>query len=213
MASKSPLPTAVTKKSPRGRPSKKVASLGKLKPLGIFRLRDAKKVGVSQQTLSRLVQEGRIIRLDYDLYRHPESSIDPATEDFAVACAKFSRESAIGGLSALFHYNLTDQAPRQIWVLVPPTVISRNPRYRCMRTKSSLAVGIVEHRTYRITTIERAIAEAFRFATKLGLETAIGAARQATRNKQTTAAKILKMARALGYESHLLKHWEAIIVE
>ena len=196
-----------------GRPLKSPSHLTRLEPLGIFRLSDARKAGVPRQSLARLVDAGEIIHLEHDLYRHPDAGIDPAIEDFAVACARFGPGTVIGGLSALFHHHLSDQAPKQIWVLVPPQKLSRSPRYRCLRTKTSLSIGIEDHVIFRITDVERSIAEAFRYATKLGLETAVRAARMAMKSKLTTPTKILRRARELKLESFVMKHWEAISIE
>lgn len=196
----------------QGRPSKTSAYLKQLEGLGLFHLQDAKRAGVPQQTLSRLVADEQIIRVDQDLYRHPDADIDPETEDFAVACAKFGPKSAIGGLTALFHYHLTDQAPQQIWIVVPPQKETKDTRYRCLRTKTLLDVGIERHPTFRIVTVERAVAEGFRFATKIGLETALKAARAAFKDKLTKPDKVMRIARELGIENYVLKYWEAIIV-
>ena len=66
---------------------------------------------------------------------------------------------------------------------------------------------------YRIVSIERAIAEGLKFAAKIGVETAIRAARNAFKQKLTTPAKVLKTARELKLDSFLMKYWEAITVE
>ena len=196
-----------------GRPLNAPGQLTRLEPLGIIRLSDARKAGVPRQSLARLVDAGEIIHLERDLYRHPDAGIDPAIEDFAVACARFGPDAVIGGLSALFHHHLSDQAPKQIWVLVPPQKLSRIPRYRCLRTKTSLSIGIEDHGIFRITDVERSIAEAFRYATKLGLETAVRAARMAMKSKLSTPTKILRRARELELENFVMKHWVAISVE
>jgi hypothetical protein len=200
-------------KPSRGRPSKAGDHLHRLRKLGLFDLKLAKKSGVPQQTLSRLVAAGQIVRLARDLYHHPETEIDPATEDFAIACAKFGPKSAIGGLTALFHYRLTDQAPQQIWILVPPNKTTTDTRYRCMRVKTKLNAGVESFGTFRMVSIERAVAEGLRFATKIGAETAISVARSAFRQKLTTPAKVLKLARELEIDSFVMKYWEAITVE
>lgn len=195
-----------------GRPSKADDYVRLLKSLGLFCLDDAKKAGIPQQTLSRLVAEGSIIRLSQNLYRHPDAAIDPATEDFVIACAKFGDDSAIGGLTALFHYGLLEQVPQQIWIVVPPEKYSRDPFYRCMRTKKSHVVGVRDHDGYRMVTPERAIAEGFYYSTKIGLETMIRAARIAFKRKLTTPAKVLKIAKELGMEKTIFKNWEALTV-
>jgi predicted transcriptional regulator of viral defense system len=198
------------KQGSRGRPSKRAEQLDLLLPLGIFHLQQAIQAGVPRESLSRLVKDGFIFRLEQDLYRHPEADIDPAIEDFAVACKKFGPESAIGGPTALFHYHLIDQPPAQIWVLVPPIKISRSRRYRCIRTKTSLVTGIEDHQLYRMTSMERAIVEAFRYATKFGLEIAIKSAHTAIRQQLTTPAKIAKQARDLDLESYITRNWEIL---
>ena len=88
--------------------------------MGPFTAEQAKKeAGISQPTLSRWVKEGLIHRIARGLYVHPKTKIAPETFDFIIACAKFAPKSAIGGLTALYHYGLTYQPPGQIWVLVP----------------------------------------------------------------------------------------------
>lgn len=201
------------RKTKVGRPLKSLSQLKRLKSLGIFRLGNAREAGVPRQSLARMVDAGEIIHLEHDLYRHPDAGMDPAIEDFAVACARFGPNAVIGGLSALFYHHISDQAPKQIWVLVPPQKLSRIPRYRCLRTKTSLNIGTEDHGIFRITDVERSIVEAFRYATKLGLETAVRAARIAMKSKLTTPTKILRRARELDLEDFVMKHWEAISVE
>ena len=196
-----------------GRPTKEDEHLARLIGLGLFSLSAAKLAGVSQSSLSRLVDAGKVLRLERNLYRHPDADVDPETEDYAVACSKFGPKSVLGAMTALQYHALTDQVPQQIWVLVPPERWRSGDRYRCIRTKTPLDIGIEDHYLYRITGVERTLAEAFRYATKIGLETAIRAARIANQNGVTTPAKIMTMARKLGYESHVMKHWEAIVVE
>jgi predicted transcriptional regulator of viral defense system len=195
----------------RGRPSSRDKHLDRLLQLKVFHQKEAVRAGVSAPTLSRLVKEGWILRLDQDIYRHPEADIDADTEDFIVACMKFGPQSVIGGATALFHYQIIDQAPSQIWVLVPPNKLSRSKLYRCLRTKTDLSIGVIDHGRYRITTIERSIIEAFKYATKIGLEKAIKAAKSAMSQQLTTPAKIARQARALGLESTISKYWEILI--
>ena len=200
-----------SKNSGRGRPSKQPEQLSLLLPLGIFRLRDAVANGVPRESLARLVRDGLIIHLEQDIYRHPEANIDPAIEDYTIACEKFGPLAVIGGPTALFHFHVIDQAPQQIWVLVPPTKISRSKRFRCIRTKINLTIGIEDHGLYRMTNIERSLVEAFKYASKIGLETAIKSALNAISSGLTTPAKIAKQARELGLENQIMKYWETLI--
>lgn len=193
-----------------GRPK---LSLNKLAAIPLFRLADAIELGFSQPTIARAVARGELIRLEHDLYRHPESKLDPAIEEYAVACAHFGSDAAIAGLTALFHYSLTDQAPRQIWITVPIQKRTKNARYRLIRTRVRPDIGVVKAEYFRITSIERTLAEALKHATKMGLETALRACRQAFADRKTTPQKVLQVAREIGIEASVLRYWESINVE
>ena len=183
-----------------------------LKPLGLFDSKEAiEKAGISQPTLSRWVKRGEILRAGRGLYFHPKSKVKSDILDFAVACYKFGPTSAIGGLTALFHYQLIEQVPRQIWVMVPPNRPDRNKLYRCLRTKTSLAHGIDTFDSYRITNMERTLVEAFKFASKIGPRIAIQATRKALKENRTTEKKLGEMAKKLKLESAFQKYWEAIV--
>ncbi len=170
-----------------------------------------KHLGVSQATLSRLVKDERIRRLGYGLYAHPEFEIPPEEIDFAVACARFGPNSAIGGLSALFHYRLVNQPPSQVWIIAPPEKSDHNKFYRTLRTKTSPTEGINKLEFYRMTNIERTIIEALRYSSKLGPRLAINAARKALQDNLTTERKLGEMATKLKLRPVIEKFWEAIV--
>lgn len=182
----------------------------KLKKLGIFTLAQANELGISQQSLSKLVKQEKIKRVDRGIFLHPEARLG-REYDFQIACAKLGPDAVVGGLSALFYYNLAEQAPQQIWVLVPPHKITSNRSYRLIRTQVPLDKGIVIGSDYKIVSIERAIVEGFKLASKIGERTAIHACRVAIQQRLTTIKKIGMMAKELGLDSYLTKHFEAII--
>lgn len=181
----------------------------KIKKLGVFNLAQAKKIGISQQEISRQVAAERLKRISRGVYLHPEAELDRDV-GFQTAYAKFGSESAIGGLSALFHYNLAEQVPGQIWVLVPPEKRTSAKGYKLIRTKVNLDSGIVNEKGYRIASIERAILEGLKFMTKIGEKTAIKAAREGLAKRQTTEIRLAKAAKHLGLESVLTKYLEVI---
>jgi predicted transcriptional regulator of viral defense system len=182
----------------------------KLKKLGLFTLVQAEKLGLNQQNLSKLVKQEKLNRVGRGLFLHPQASVEREI-DFQIACLKFGTQSIIGGLSALFYYNLAEQVPQQTWVLVPPEKITSDKGYRLIRTKTRLDLAITQGNGNRIVTIERAVIEGFKLATKLGERTAIKAAREAIKQKLTTLNKIGKMAQDLGLEHYLTKYFEAIV--
>jgi predicted transcriptional regulator of viral defense system len=195
---------------PRENQSMSPKQEAKLRQLGVFTLIQAEELGIGQQALSKLVKMERLKRVGRGIYLHPQANIDQSV-GFQIACAKFGPESAIGGLSALFHYNLAEQVPGQTWVLVPPEKRSSEQGYRLIRTKAPLDRGIVAKDGYKIVSIERAILEGLKLATKIGERTAIAAARTAIAKRQTSESKLGKAAKDLGLESVIARYFEAIV--
>lgn len=182
----------------------------KLKKMGLFSIAQAEQIGVEQPHLSRLVKKGIFMRVARGFYIHPRSKISSDSIEFQIACAKFGPESAIAGLSALYHYNLIDQVPTQTWVLVPPQVRSKERGYRLMRTKSDSKIGVLSKKGFNIVSLERAIIEGLKFSSKIGERTALKAVRTAIANKQTNEAKLGKMAKELRLQNVLARYFEAI---
>ena len=152
----------------RGRPPILTKALDRLKKLGVFQVADAKRVGISQSSLSRFVREKRIRSLEPRFYIHPESKLSGEELEFALACKKFGPESVIGGLTALFHYGLIEEVPGQIWIIVPYAKKSKDLLYKCIRSKTNPQEGVEDKTFYRITTLERTLVEAFRYSSKIG---------------------------------------------
>ena len=182
----------------------------KIKKLGVFTLAQGKAAGISQQDISRLVAKRDLVRLGRGIYLHPKASLDKDV-GFQIAYSKFGPDSAIGGLSALYHYNLAEQVPGEIWVIVSPEKKTRETGYKLFRTKTRPDKQIIDEKGYRIVTIERAVLEALKFITKIGERTAIKAARDALATRKTTEAKLVKAAKELELESVLAKHLEVIV--
>ncbi|PWU22201.1 MAG: hypothetical protein C5B49_01305 [Bdellovibrio sp.] len=188
-------------------------AINSLKRRGLMTAQEVqKRLNVSQPTISRLVKNGILRRFGHGLYAHPDWEIPPEEIDFAVACAKFGPTAAVGGLSALFHYGLFDQPPHQVWVITPPQKSDHNTFYHTLRTKTSTKHGINTLKFYRITSVERTVLEALKFASKIGPRIAITAARTALQKGLTSEKKLGEMARKLKLQAVLEKHWEAIVV-
>lgn len=187
--------------------------LTSIKNLGLLSSREImEKLSITQPTLSRMVRAGELLKLSHSVYCHHSTSIKSQDLDFAIACKKFGPDSAIGGLSALFHFGLIEQAPLQVWIIVPPSKANTNKLYRCIRTKISAKIGVEVKNHYKIVTIERAILEALKLGDKVGIRIAVNAARSALQNGKTTEKKLGLMAKSLKLRSVLEKYWELIVV-
>jgi len=186
--------------------------LKKLEKLRVFTRSDIRKIGLPRSLFYKLIQDEKIEKLAHGFYLYTgTSNIEPEELDFIVACKKFGENSVIGGLSALAYYNLIEEIPHQIWVLVPDSKQTTNKFYRLIRTKySSSSIGIEKHAYYKITTLERTLVEALLYASKIGLDTAIGAIVKAVKSKQTSLSKIGNMAERMNKKNVIKKHWLSI---
>ena len=181
---------------------------------GVFGVSQAQEAGISKSTLSRLAAKNEVLRLGHGLYLHPNSKISriaPEERDYAQACAKFGTDSVIGGLTALSYFGLLEQVPEQIWVIVPQTKQTRDKKYRLIRVKYLSHIGIEKHKVFRITNLERSLVETLGYSSKIGIRTVLIAIRRAVHDKQTTLEKLMDMAKKLGVENILKKHWETMI--
>ena len=96
--------------------------INNLKKLGVFTAKEARDLlSISQPTLYRLKQEGLIESLVRGLFIHSSAKVEYENLDYIIACKIFGDEAVIGGLSALFYYNLVEQVPLNIWILTPPS--------------------------------------------------------------------------------------------
>ncbi len=186
-------------------------NLKKLEKLGVFTRSDIRKIALPMSLFYKLIQDKKIEKLAHGFYFYAETnSFKPEEIDFIVACKKFGEEAVIGGLSALAHYNLIEEIPHQIWVLVPDNKQTTSKLYRLIRTKYSSSIGIEKHIHYRITALERTLVEALIYSSKIGLDTAVGAIVKAVKSKQTSLNKIGNMAEKMNKKDIIKKHWLSI---
>jgi len=180
-----------------------------IRKIGVFTLAQGKAAGISQQDISRLVAKRELVRLGRGIYLHPKASLGK-DGGFQIAYSKFGPGSAIGGLSALYHYNLAEQVPGELWVIVSPEKKTRETGYKLIRTKTRLDNQIKDEKGYRIVTVERAVLEGLKFITKIGERTAIKAAREALAQKTITEVSLARCANELRLETILAKHLQVI---
>jgi predicted transcriptional regulator of viral defense system len=193
--------------------SPKIAkAFNNLRKLPAFSLADAKAAGLSQPTVSRLLQRGVLVRVGPRLYQFSDADFDPESADYMIATKLFGAHSVIGGLTALFHYGLIDDVPEQIWVLVPPTVRTTANLYRIVRTTRNLSHGIKRHAGYKMVDIERAIIDAFIYGSKVGMSRGIACAIRALRDKKTTEKRIFELAERMGVLDKIARHWDIITI-
>jgi predicted transcriptional regulator of viral defense system len=176
-----------------------MASLPKSLENKTFTLAQALSQGLSKYALSLLIEKGSLERVTRGVYRssHLDTTADPE-ESYRLATLLCGKDSAICLLSALEHYGITDSIPKKTWVLVPhiKRVTTKNLKLvRCRDPKWN--AGIVCHKTYSMTSIERTLIECVIYKRLIGMDVALRAFKVALQKKLTTLAKIYQTAQDL----------------
>ena len=148
---------------------------------GILRSREVEEAGIPRQYLSRLVDQGELVRIGRGLYQHPGHRVT-AQHSLAIA-AKRVDGGVICLLSALQFHNLTTQNPHSVWMAIghkarEPSVDAVNLRVVRMSGKAR-ANGIDAHEiegvTVPIYSAAKTVADCFKFRGTVGKDVAIEA--------------------------------------
>jgi predicted transcriptional regulator of viral defense system len=189
--------------APTETPSQRKTALSLLERNGIMRLSDLIAQGVDPPTLSRLVNEGAVIRPSRGLY-------ELAGGEFHLShglaeIAKRVPRGVICLISALQFHEITLQNASSVWVAIgdkdrKPTI--DYPPVRFVRFgERALAAGIDTHIidsvAVRITDPAKTVVDCFRYRKTVGLDVALEALRMALRSSKASPDQITHYARNL----------------
>ncbi len=160
--------------------------------------------------LAEQVETGELVRIQKGTYSKPEKLFD-LEGDFYKATLLAGKQSAVCLASALQYYGLLEQIIGHTWILVSHKDRPRSEKIKIVRSRQpKWKVGIVSHRTFSITNIERSIVDSFRYQKLVGIPTALHALKTALKEKQTTKSKIFDMAKKLGTEKRMIPYLESV---
>ena len=195
------------------RPS--LAQLFKTSPL--LRSRDIENTGIKRITISRLVSAGKIRRLGRGLYCLPDYRPNEHG-DFALIATRIPGV-LICLLSALRYHGLTTQAPSEVWIALDRN--TRTPRFdfpnlRVVRFgHEALTYGMetktIEGVKIRITTIEKTIADCFKYRNKVGLDVALEALRDAVQKRSLDRDELWRCAKIDRVTNVIRPYLEALV--
>ena len=167
---------------------------------GIARAKDFDAAGVPRVYLRRLRDEGVFVRPARGFYQLADAKLS-AMHSLAEA-AQAAPKGVIALLSALQFHSLTTQTPHEIWMLQPSKAwVPKNPpvTLRIIRAGGqALTAGVARHVidgvSVPITTPAKTVADCFKHRSKIGLDVALEALRDALRRKRATADDIWRYA-------------------
>jgi predicted transcriptional regulator of viral defense system len=191
----------------------------KLKAAGVgvfFRPRDLDSLSVSFSDLQRLVAAGKVEKVGHGLYRL--SGVEPDEFETIALIASAVPDGIICLLSALRVHGIGTQAPHEVWIAIGRK--ARRParlpaRGRIVRFSGAmLTYGILTRPILgvpvRITSPARTIVDCFRYRSKIGLDVALEALREAIRSRTTTIDEIVRAAEVCRARTVMRTYLEAL---
>ena len=168
---------------------------------GILRSRDLIAKGLSRVALSRLVQSGQMVCLSRGLYALPNREVSEYST-LAEVAIKFP-QSIFCLMTALQIHELTTQSPHEVWIAVDNKAHKPSMTYpplKVMRFSGEALTWGVETKVIddvvhiSVTSIEKTIADCFKFRNKIGLDVAIEALHQAWRERRINMDELWRCA-------------------
>lgn len=162
--------------------------------------RELVAAGLTRSEISRRVAAGELVRLARGLYALP--GYQGGEHGALVEIAKRAPKVVFCLLTALRIHDLTTQSPHEVWIAIgnkdhPPRVAY--PKLRTVRfAPAALAAGVETHRVdgtpIRVTSVAKTVADCFKFRSKVGLDVALEALREARRGKRATMDDLWRFA-------------------
>ena len=198
-------------------PAEKQAQTAFRKRLGMLRLADALRAGITRGTIERMLEKGTLERLTRGLYRLTDADPLP-NPDLAVVAAKVP-QGVICLISALAFHELTTQIPHEVYVAIPrdsePPRIEHPPLRSFRFGGQAFSEGIETHRlepiVAKIYSREKTLADCFKYRSQIGLDTCLEAVRFYQRQKKYKVDALLHFADVCRVKKVMQPYLEAIL--
>jgi Predicted transcriptional regulator len=181
----------------------------------IRRSRDFEAAGIPRITISRAQASGYIRRLARGVYSLPD--FQPNESGDLALVARRVPEAVVCLLSALSFHGITTQTPAEVWIAIPHKAWAPRLEYPALRivrySGDGFGHGVVdttiEGTPVKMTTIEKTIADCFKFRNRIGLDVALEALREATRMRKLDRAELWACAKVDRVTNIILPYLEA----
>ncbi len=200
-------------------PTQRSRAVGLLRRRGIMRLTELRARGIHPPTLSRLVEEGEVVRPGRGLYElaDAEVSLGHSLAEVAVRVPK----GVICLVSALHYHEITLQNPRSVWVAIGEHVHKPKVPHLAVRFlhfgDTALAAGVetvvIDGVKVRMFSAAKSVVDCFRYRRIVGLDVALEALRLALRSKKATPDQIAKLAKALRIWTVIRPYLESVAAD
>lgn len=175
-----------------------------------FTNKEALDLGVTRLQLSRLVEQSELFRVSRGIYQFPDSDFDQEN-DFRAATKIIGVKSAVCLISALAFYDLIDEIPKKIWLLVEIDKKTQIESIRLFRSREpNWDTGVLNEDGYMITDINRSIVDSIVQSSEIG-DLGLKALKSALKTKKTTGDEIIAMAKKLGSLNKVLPYVHSLV--
>lgn len=183
----------------------------------IFSMQELKENGLSQYKVGKLVNEGKLVKLNKSHYENMEYKGEES--DFYYVSA-YASEGVVCLLSAAVHYNLTTYIPDAVDVAIPRKGrISIMPDWPKMNvhyyTDERYSLGIsmvVEGRNgFRIYDIEKTVVDIIFYREKVGIEETKEILVNYLRRKNRNLNRLLEYSRLMKCEKTVRQYLEVLV--
>lgn len=163
---------------------------------------DLARAGLSKATLSRWVEQGKVVRLARGVYGLESEVLD---QQQLLVLQKQAPKTVVCLLSALQFHGLTTQIPRETWLALEGRMhrpVLDGIRVRFFRfTAAAFHEGIEVHKVaggkIRVYGVAKTVVDCFRLRNKIGTDLAIESLRDAIRSRKATLQEIESLAGGL----------------
>jgi len=184
---------------------------------GLLRTSAALRAGIHPRTLYDMRNQGVVEQVSRGLYRLADL---PALSnpDLVTVAAKIP-SGVVCLISALACHEITTQIPHEVHVALPrgtePPRLKHPPLRVFWFTGRSFTEGIETHKLdgigIRVYSLEKTLADCFKYRNKLGLDTVLEALRLYRSRKRPNVDELMKFARVCRVEKVMRPYLEALL--
>jgi predicted transcriptional regulator of viral defense system len=183
---------------------------------GLFRARDAERLGVTRTELSRMVRRGEMVRVGRGLY----SAKDRAFEQSSIVQVSAARPGVVICLtSALSFHDLTTQIPRQVWIAIGnkaatphiDTVPIRVVRFSGASLSDGVESHVIDGVEVLVTGVAKTVVDCFKFRNKIGLDVALEALRDSWTQRRVAMDELWHYARICRVPNVMRPYLESLV--
>ncbi len=183
----------------------------------LFRTRDAEAAGLPRARLYRLVRAGQVTQLGRGLFS--AGTIDLDGRETLAEAAVAVPNGVVCLLSALAFHGLTTQQPRDVWMAIAEKAwkpVASGVPLRIVRFSGpALTEGVETHRIgsaeLRVYSPAKTLADCFKYRNKIGLDLALEALRDYTRQRKGTLDELMRYAAICRVANVMRPYLEALV--